>query len=91
MTCPIARESGIVCAMPDSATEALAAATRAELARSGLHQATVAEALGMSRQALNARLRGRTHWTAVELQRLAFFLGVPLTTLLPSHREQVSA
>lgn len=66
---------------------ALAATVRAALTRSRQSTSNVALALGIQPQAFRDRLRGRTRWTAVELQQLANALGVPVTELLQPVRD----
>lgn len=52
-----------------------------EAARLDLHLADVADAAGMSRQALNQRLRGSTELKLSELLRLAQALDIPFSRL----------
>ena len=57
------------------------------MARRGMGQAALAEYLGVSRQALSARLTGRTQWTVDDLAAAAAALDVPVAELLSSpHR-----
>lgn len=55
---------------------------RAEMARHGLTQTALADALGITQPGVSARLRGRIDWRLGELQAVAEVLGVPLDTLL---------
>lgn len=52
-----------------------------EAARLDLHLAEVADAAGMSRQALNQRLRGPTELKLSEILRLAKALEIPFSRL----------
>ena len=60
----------------------ISAVARAEAARNRLTQADVAVALGVSRSAYAARLRGETHWAASELPQLADVFGVSVSDLM---------
>ncbi len=73
---------GILVRMASDLDRALAATVRAALTRSRQSTSNVSLALGIQPQAFRDRLRGRTRWTAVELQQLADALGVPVTDLL---------
>ena len=78
----------MLCHMPTTRTAEAPASTPvgpriADLTHSsGLKQAYIAQRLGMSRVALNDRLRGRTRWTADELPAIARVLGVHPAELL---------
>lgn len=63
--------------------QALARRIRGELAEHEKTQDDAAFVLGLSQAAVNRRLRGHVEWSAVELRRLALWLGVPLRSLLP--------
>lgn len=56
---------------------------RAEAARRGKNQNDLAELLGISRQGVSQRLLGRIEFRVGELQAIAAFLKVPITTLVP--------
>lgn len=56
---------------------------RAEAARRGKNQNDLAELLGISRQGVSQRLLGRIEFRVGELQAIAAFLNVPITTLVP--------
>lgn len=56
---------------------------RAEMARRGISQMRLAEALGMSQPAVSARLRGVTPFDINELAAIAEFFNMPVTGLLP--------
>ena len=51
------------------------------LAATGLSQAQVAYRLGMSRQALSDRLRGRTRWTTTDLPVACQLAGVSVSAV----------
>ncbi|GFG74751.1 helix-turn-helix domain-containing protein [Mycobacterium botniense] len=55
---------------------------RAELARRNKTQADLAAQLGMQRQNISQRLLGRVPFRLHELQAIADYLKVPLTTLI---------
>jgi transcriptional regulator with XRE-family HTH domain len=54
------------------------------MARRGMGQQALADQLGISRQALSARLTGRTQWTVDDLAAAAAALDVPVADLLTS-------
>lgn len=56
---------------------------RAEMARAGVTQATIAAALGLSQAAVSARLLGKTPFDVNELTVIAGVLGVAAADLLP--------
>ena len=74
-----------------SMAPAVAAEVRAGIARAGVRQKAVAAHLGMSQGALSRRITGASPFTLDELARVAGFLGVPLTALLPSTDERVAS
>lgn len=53
------------------------------MARRGISQMRLAEALGMSQPAISARLRGATPFDINELTAIAEFFGMPVAGLLP--------
>lgn len=55
---------------------------RAAMARKRKTQNDVAGELGLSRQAVSDRLRGRTPWTVSEIHQLARLLDVPACALV---------
>lgn len=63
-------------------SEVVAANVRAECARRGWHQGIVAEHMGMVRNAVSDRARGRTPWTLDEVERLAVLFGLEVADLL---------
>ncbi len=54
---------------------------RAEMARRGLSQTWLSDALGLSQTAVSRRLYGRTPWSIDELVTVAAQLRVPLEVL----------
>jgi transcriptional regulator with XRE-family HTH domain len=68
----------------DNLSRQVSTEIRAWMARRGLTQQDVALALGISRQAVSARLNGQTQWTLDDLAAVAEALGVSVTTLLSS-------
>jgi transcriptional regulator with XRE-family HTH domain len=56
---------------------------RAEMARRGVTQQTLAAHLNLPQSAVSNRLRGKTAFNVNELAAAAAFLGVPLSALLP--------
>jgi transcriptional regulator with XRE-family HTH domain len=73
--------------MADESTARVAENIRVELARRGLRQKQLAEAIGMDEGVLSRRLRGDgVAFRVTELERAAKYLGVPVTSLLNSER-----
>ncbi|WP_276469495.1 helix-turn-helix domain-containing protein [Micromonospora tulbaghiae] len=70
--------------MAFSFTHAVASSVRAEMARQRWTQQRVADAVGMSQQALSARLRGVRPFDTSELERIAGALNVPVSSFLPT-------
>jgi transcriptional regulator with XRE-family HTH domain len=70
--------------MTTNPTTALAANVRAEMARSGLPQQQLADALGLKQQGLSRRLAGRTPFSLDEAFAVADILGVPVSEILPT-------
>lgn len=67
---------------PSTPSATAGANVRAEMARKGMTQTTLARHLGFSQVALSARLRGVTPFDLDELVRCAEVLGVALDHLL---------
>lgn len=65
---------------------AVSDAVRDAATERGMTQAKIAADLGMTRQALNARLRGHTHWTVSELPQLAQLTGRTVDELIGGNR-----
>lgn len=57
---------------------------RAEMARRGVSQTTLAQRIGMSQAQVSKRLRGVIAFDINELAAVADFLNVPLALLLPT-------
>lgn len=70
--------------------ERVAANVRAELARAGENQSSLAPKVGLSQQALSRRLSARVSFTVAELSRVATQLGVPIGALTPSNEAAAS-
>ena len=68
--------------MPQTLSTSVSANIRAEMARRGLGQRDLADALGLSRPAISNRLIGKTPWTVDELEIVAQGLGVEPASLL---------
>ena len=66
---------------PQTYAEMVAANVRAEMARQRLQQKTVAEALGVPKNLISDRARGRTPWTLNELETVARLLGTTVSEL----------
>lgn len=58
-------------------------AIRVELARTGIRQSKLADALGIDRAQVTKRMAGEIDWRLQELRTIAQVLGVPLSTLIP--------
>ena len=56
---------------------------RAEMARRGETQSTLAPKIGLTQSGLSRRLTGDAEWTVHDLYKLADVLDVPLSTFLP--------
>ena len=67
--------------MTNTPSAAAGANVRAEMARKGLTQATLARHLGLSQAAVSARIKGRTPFDINELVIVATVLDVPLAAL----------
>nr|WP_297429768.1 helix-turn-helix transcriptional regulator [uncultured Actinotalea sp.] len=65
-------------------TELVAGNIRAEMARRGVTQTTLAAALGKTQQTVSHKLSGRGTVTVEELHTIAAVLGVAATDLLPA-------
>lgn len=64
--------------MPNTTSSAV----RAELARRGLSQAKLGEALGIGQTQVNQRLTGHVEWRLSEIRTVAAFLDVPVSLLI---------
>jgi predicted XRE-type DNA-binding protein len=65
------------------ATE-IAAHVRAEISRQMKPQRELVELLGISQAQVSERVRGDVEWRISELVKVAGFLGVPLSRLVPN-------
>ena len=65
--------------MTQPLTETVAGEVRAELGRRNISRVELAARLGISRTALWNRLRGETEFSISELEKVAEFLGVPVS------------
>lgn len=61
----------------------VAASVRAEMARRDVTQARLAEALGMTQPAISRRVSGQLPFDVDELHRIARFLDIPVSALIP--------
>lgn len=68
--------------MTDTPSAATGANVRAEMARCGVTQMTLARKIGISQPAISARIKGRTPFDINELVQIAAVLDVPLERLL---------
>ncbi|WP_158609559.1 helix-turn-helix domain-containing protein [Kocuria soli] len=66
----------------------LALSIRSRMALRDMTQAGLADAIGMGRSALSARMGGSREFTFSELQAIAAALGVSLRDLLPATEEE---
>ena len=71
-------------------SRAVAENVRAEVARHRLPQSAIAEALGLSQQAVSRRLTGGVPFELDEVQAIAGLIGVP-TALLLAESEPATA
>lgn len=70
--------------MSDDIRRTVGANVRAEMARRGVTQRQVAEALGISQPQISKRLAGRIAFDVVELQVIGRMLGLPAHAFLPN-------
>jgi transcriptional regulator with XRE-family HTH domain len=71
--------------------EAIAENVRVGKARRRVSDAKIAEAIGISRSALNDRMNNRARFQIDELQAIAAFLEIPLEQLLSPAAAEVPA
>ena len=69
----------------------VAANVRAEMARYGVSQTSLAKAINRSQQALSRRLCGQVAFDVAELEAVAGAVGVPLGTLLADSQPALTA
>jgi transcriptional regulator with XRE-family HTH domain len=68
--------------MTYSLQDAVAAEVRAEMARQHKYQEDIAQVLGISRVVVGMRLNGRTPFKLNEVEALAAYFGVPISSLI---------
>lgn len=68
--------------MAKTPTAVVGANVKAEMARRGVSQTTLAAVLGVTQPQVSARLRGVVAFNVNELHAVADFLGVPIEALL---------
>ena len=61
------------------------------MARVGLSQEKLGEALGMSQAQVSQRLAGRIDWRISEIQAIAKILNIPVSTLVTDAADDSSA
>jgi transcriptional regulator with XRE-family HTH domain len=66
----------------ESPAERVGANVRAEMARRGLNQRSIAPCINLSQQALSRRLNGQTAFNVDELDRIADCLSVTVASLI---------
>ena len=71
---------------PTALSQVVAANVRLEAARVGVTQAGLARLLHTSRSAVSLRYMGRVQWRIDELERVAWYLNLPVTDLLKQPR-----
>ena len=71
---------------PTTLSQAVAENVRLEAARVGVTQAGLARLLHTSRSAVSLRYTGRVQWRIDELERVAWYLNLPVTDLLKQPR-----
>jgi transcriptional regulator with XRE-family HTH domain len=69
--------------MPTNRVSDIANEVRSAAARSQKSQTQLAEALGTTQVAISRRMRGAVPFTGAELDALAVYLDVPITTFFP--------
>jgi transcriptional regulator with XRE-family HTH domain len=72
--------------MSEVLAASVAAEVRAHMARQQVNQQRIAEVLGYSRQAFSRRMTGEVPFDVAELEKIATFLNVPVTSLLAAGR-----
>jgi transcriptional regulator with XRE-family HTH domain len=68
--------------MTSSLAETVAAEIRAEMARQHKNQWDLAECLGITRSVISLRLNGHRPFKLTEVELLADYFGVPITSLI---------
>lgn len=77
--------------MDRSTTERVVENVRAEMARRGLTQSDLGDALGLTQQACSRRLTGRVDFSVSELAEAAELLAVPLQDLVRDQKSRAVA
>ena len=75
---------------PTTLSQVVAANVRLEAARVGVTQAGLARLLHTSRSAVSLRYMGRVQWRIDELERVAWYLNLPVTDLFKQPRRTSS-
>lgn len=70
--------------MNESLAQTVASEVRAEMARQRVTHRALAEHLNLPQPSVTRRLNGRTVFDIAELEKVAEFLGVPVTNFMPS-------
>lgn len=73
---------------PSRLNDRIAREVRAELARRGLTQLDLANAIGLSQASVSERLRGKTPFTSDDIERVADALGVHPSVLVGGNAPQ---
>lgn len=68
--------------MSQGLIHSVASEIRAEMARQRIKQRQLSEVLGVSQAQVSARLQGKVPIDVAELEKIAKFLGVPVTNLI---------
>ena len=75
---------------PTALSQVVAANVRLEAARVGVAQAGLARLLHTSRSAVSLRYMGKVQWRIDELERVAWYLNLPVTDLFKQPRRTSS-
>ena len=75
---------------PTALSQVVAANVRLEAARFGVTQAGLARLLHTSRSAVSLRYMGKVQWRIDELERVAWYLNLPVTDLFKQPRRTSS-
>lgn len=75
---------------PGSLVQTVAENVRAEAARRGLNQSSLAAAIGMARASVGSRWRGEIQWQLEDLDKVAHVLNVSVLDLLRARRDSNS-
>lgn len=72
--------------MPDDTAAWIGSRVRAEMAAARISQETLASVFGKTQPWVSRRLSGEHTFTVPELERIADYLAVPLSTFIPAER-----